>query len=171
MCRQTISDSYFETPELLADIDHEELPVYDDGYQWFYEGRGGWWLYDKRASDEIEAAFKDNQRKCELLIAGYLYVIDFDKMLQYRRSEPQRQRRIKRDKPDRESLKGVAGLRRPGPLPCETATEAVEAVGGATGVTRSAADDDELENEVERDLAQRLEASAIRHDGYRETYL
>lgn len=44
------------------------------------------------------------------MIAGFLYIIDFDQMLQYRKSEPTRRRRIKRDLSSIPK-KGVAGLR------------------------------------------------------------
>lgn len=79
----------------------------------YSQGRNGWWLYDKRASDEIEAAYSQEATGCQLLIAGHLYIIDFDKMLQYRRDEPQRQRRIKRERADAEGniTKGIAGIR------------------------------------------------------------
>ena len=40
-----------------------------------YEGRNGWWLYDERTSQEIEKSFKNNELRCELLIAGFLYIV------------------------------------------------------------------------------------------------
>lgn len=70
----------------------------------------GWWQYDERTSVELESAYKRSQRVCELLIAGFLYMIDFDQMLQYRKSDPTRRRRIKRDLATIPK-KGVAGLR------------------------------------------------------------
>lgn len=70
----------------------------------------GWWQYDERTSVELESAYKRSQRVCELLIAGFLYTIDFDQMLQYRKSDPSRRRRIKRDLAAIPK-KGVAGLR------------------------------------------------------------
>ena len=104
--------------------------------QWFYEGRNGWWEYDERTTAELEEAYKESlnvvadegeqvdsgsspqhgnettSKSCELLIAGFLYVIDFEHMIQYRRNEPQRRRRVKRDVRDQiENRKGVAGLR------------------------------------------------------------
>ncbi|RWS10505.1 E3 ubiquitin-protein ligase RNF146-like isoform X2 [Dinothrombium tinctorium] len=110
ICRQEIADSYFDNPTLV-DETAIEAPVFDDQFQWFYEGRNGWWLYDKRTGEELETAFKSGEKRCELLIAGYVYVIDFDAMLQYRRNEPHRKRRVKRDLPDSASTKGVAGIR------------------------------------------------------------
>ena len=100
----------------------------DEGgcWQWMYEGRNGWWLYDERTSQEIEKSFKNNELRCELLIAGFLYIVgklalikwvlsksflsDFEHMLQYRRNDPSRRRKIKRDASSAPK-KGVAGLR------------------------------------------------------------
>merc|ERR1712071_84071 len=76
----------------------------------FYEGRNGWWQYDQRTSAELESAYRRSQRLCELLIAGHLYIIDFDQMLQYRKTDLVRRRRIKRDLASIPK-KGVAGLR------------------------------------------------------------
>ena len=70
----------------------------------------GWWQYDERTCSELESAYKRSQRLCELLIAGFLYVIDFDQMLQYRKTDLSRRRRIKRDLASIPK-KGVAGLR------------------------------------------------------------
>lgn len=70
----------------------------------------GWWQYDERTSRELEAAYKKGERICELLVAGLLYVADFDAMLQIRRNDPSRRRRIKRDLATIPK-KGVAGLR------------------------------------------------------------
>ncbi|KAJ8878143.1 hypothetical protein PR048_022610 [Dryococelus australis] len=70
----------------------------------------GWWQYDERTSRELEAAYKRGERHCELLIAGFLYVANFDAMLQLRRNDPSRRRRIKRDLATIPK-KGVAGLR------------------------------------------------------------
>lgn len=57
----------------------------------------GWWQYDERTSRELEACYKAGERTCELLIAGFLYVADLDAMLQMRRNDHSRRRRIKRD--------------------------------------------------------------------------
>lgn len=70
----------------------------------------GWWQYDERTSSELETAFKEGKSSCELLIAGFLYVADFGCMLQLRRNDPSRRRKIKRDLFNIPK-KGVAGLR------------------------------------------------------------
>ena len=81
-----------------------------ESYNWFYEGRNGWWQYDERASVILEEAYKTEVRSCELLVSGFQYLIDFENMVQFRKSHPARRRRIKRDivGVDR---KGVAGLK------------------------------------------------------------
>ena len=133
MCRREIPPDYLYHPDLLSQVFRyfrtkkklhdlflrgfyvssqvqESENSYEDGGQWFYEGRGGWWQYDQRTSVEIEAAMAREEERCELLIAGSLYIIDFEHMLQYRRNDPSRRRRIKRDQASGPK-KGVAGLR------------------------------------------------------------
>ncbi|XP_046397741.1 E3 ubiquitin-protein ligase RNF146 [Ischnura elegans] len=75
-----------------------------------------WWQYDERTRMELECAYKRGERSCELLIAGFLYVADFDGMVQLRRGDPSRRRRIKRDLASI-PVKGVAGLRPSPPQP------------------------------------------------------
>ncbi|KAG0714056.1 E3 ubiquitin-protein ligase rnf146 [Chionoecetes opilio] len=84
-------------------------------------GRGrcrGWWQYDERTSHELEAAYGSGQRACEVLVAGFLYIIDFDRMVQLRRNDPSRRRRIKRDLSSIPK-KGVAGIKLPSQLEAE----------------------------------------------------
>jgi len=115
MCRQEIPVDYLQNPELLSNADLElgsGRGFEEDGqyWQWFYEGRNGWWVYDERTSQDVEMYYKNGDKRCELLIAGFLYIIDFEHMLQYRRNDPSRRRRVKRDVAT-VSKKGVAGLR------------------------------------------------------------
>ncbi len=83
----------------------------EEEFDWFYEGHNGWWRYDERTSADLEAHQRNGDRSCELLIAGYLYTVDLEQMIQCRRNEPNRRRKIKRDRRSAPS-KGVAGLRR-----------------------------------------------------------
>lgn len=55
----------------------------------------GWWQYDERTCQEIEDAYKKSQKQCTILVAGNLYVVDFDQMLQKRQSDPSRKRQVK----------------------------------------------------------------------------
>lgn len=126
LCRHSVTADYLENPTLIKvvtkDIKNEKASKTDEKnveeseedqeYVWYYEGRNGWWAYDEKTSPEVEKAFKSGQRSCTLLIAGFLYVIDFENMFQMRKNEPGRRRRIKRDKRDVER-KGVAGIRIP----------------------------------------------------------
>lgn len=112
MCRQEIPHDYLDKPELVEGSDIESHTVFENAYQWFYEGRNGWWQYDDRTSMELETAFKKEEQRCEVLVAGFLYIIDFHHMVQMRRNDPSRRRRIKRDLASI-NKKGVAGIRLP----------------------------------------------------------
>lgn len=121
LCRQQIPEDFLERPVLLSP---EELKAAASGlsrgggtagesrgdFAWYYEGRNGWWQYDERTSRELEDAFAKGRKSTEMLIAGFLYVADLENMVQYRRNEHGRRRKIKRDVVDIPK-KGVAGLR------------------------------------------------------------
>lgn len=123
LCRQEIPEDFLERPVLLlpeelkaaaAGVSQTEGTEGEGGscgdFAWYYEGRNGWWQYDERTSFELEEAFSKDQKSTEMLIAGFLYVADLENMVQYRRNEHGRRRRIKRDMVDIPK-KGVAGLR------------------------------------------------------------
>ncbi|KAL0623846.1 E3 ubiquitin-protein ligase RNF146 [Plecturocebus cupreus] len=117
LCRQEIPEDFLDKPTLLSP---EELKAASRGngeYAWYYEGRNGWWQYDERTSRELEDAFSKGKKNTEMLIAGFLYVADLENMVQYRRNEHGRRRKIKRDIIDIPK-KGVAGLR----LDCDANT-------------------------------------------------
>ncbi|NXJ67832.1 RN146 ligase, partial [Rostratula benghalensis] len=129
LCRQEIPEDFLEKPTLLSP---EELKAAGRGngeHAWYYEGRNGWWQYDERTSRELEDAFSKGKKSAEMLIAGFLYVADLEHMVQYRRNEHGRRRKIKRDIVDIPK-KGVAGLR----LDCEALAPARESsADGADG--------------------------------------
>ncbi|XP_018612685.2 E3 ubiquitin-protein ligase rnf146-like [Scleropages formosus] len=121
LCRREVPDDFLERPTLLSP---EELKMAgrDQGeYAWYYEGRNGWWQYDERTSRELEDAFSKGKKSTEMLIAGFLYVADLENMVQYRRNEHGRRRKMKRDVVGIPK-KGVAGLR----LDTETASQVRE---------------------------------------------
>ncbi|KAK1803757.1 hypothetical protein P4O66_020783 [Electrophorus voltai] len=115
LCRQEVPEDFLERPTLLSP---EELKASASGgrgpgaggHAWYYEGRNGWWQYDERTSRELEDAYNKGKKSAEMLIAGFLYVADLENMVQYRRNEHGRRRRMKRDVVDIPK-KGVAGLR------------------------------------------------------------
>ncbi|KAJ6640661.1 E3 ubiquitin-protein ligase, partial [Pseudolycoriella hygida] len=110
LCRRDIPAEYLENPNLVYGVQETTSAITEDGYQWFYEGRNGWWLYDERTSQEIEDAYKNGSKFCTILVAGYVYVVDFESMLQQRQNDPSRKRQVKRDL-STTPKKGVAGLR------------------------------------------------------------
>ncbi|XP_057559147.1 E3 ubiquitin-protein ligase RNF146-like [Hippopotamus amphibius kiboko] len=117
LSRQEIPEDFLDKPTLLSP---EELKAASRGngeYAWYYEGRNGWWQYDERTSRELEDAFSKGKKSTEMLIARFLYVADLENMVQYRRNERGRRRKIKRDIIDIPK-KGVAGLR----LDCDANT-------------------------------------------------
>lgn len=73
----------------------------------------GWWQYDERTCFDIEEAYKKGEKFCTILVAGYVYVVDFESMLQQRQNDPSRKRQVKRDLASTPK-KGVAGLRTDG---------------------------------------------------------
>ncbi|KAK7078069.1 hypothetical protein SK128_026483, partial [Halocaridina rubra] len=101
--------------------------------------------YDERTSHELEAAYGSGQRACEVLVAGFLYIIDFDRMVQLRRNDPSRRRRIKRDLSSIPK-KGVAGIKLPSQLEAElsalhSAAHAIHApVSGDTSLSHESGD-------------------------------
>ncbi|XP_033645192.1 E3 ubiquitin-protein ligase rnf146-like [Asterias rubens] len=114
LCRQAIPVEYFNNPTLVGkdvkETKEVDLETETDHYAWFYEGRNGWWQYDERTNVELEESYNAKKRSFELLIAGYMYVVDLDNMLQMRRHDQSRRRRIKRDLISAPK-KGIAGLK------------------------------------------------------------
>uniref|UniRef100_A0A023GCA3 E3 ubiquitin-protein ligase n=1 Tax=Amblyomma triste TaxID=251400 RepID=A0A023GCA3_AMBTT len=110
MCRQEIPADFTEKPELIPDPESDQESPTEESYRWFYEGRNGWWQYDERTSAELEAACSKQERRCEVLIAGFLYIVDFEHMVQVRRNDISRRRRVKRDLAS-VPKKGIAGIR------------------------------------------------------------
>lgn len=114
LCRQPISPGYLETREILARVseglnDTPPVEAPQDQWQWFYEGRNGWWRFEARTNEDLEEKFLTGQMSMELMIVGTIYVIDFSQMEQYQKERPNRKRKIKRDMKSSE-CKGVAGL-------------------------------------------------------------
>lgn len=122
LCRREVDLDYFTDPVVVKvhkkqdggerktrDESESAAGSSTENFQWFYEGRNGWWQYDERASTLLEKGFNTEVRTCEIVIAGFAYVVDFENMIQFRKTNPARCRRVKRDRfgADR---KGVAGL-------------------------------------------------------------
>lgn len=156
LCRHSLAVDYLENPTLIKVVDkvnkeekaaktkeksEDETDL--EEFVWYYEGRNGWWSYDEKTSLEVEKAFKTGQRSCTLLIAGFLYVVDFENMFQTRKNEPGRRRRIKRDKRDVES-KGVAGIR----IPASSRSNSTAPSQTADSTATDKRDNDENQSEI-----------------------
>jgi len=68
---------------------------------------------EEEDEDDTQGGGSNPYNTCELLIAGFLYTIDFAQMVQHRSNEPHRRRKIKRDVVNNldGQFKGVAGIR------------------------------------------------------------
>lgn len=114
LCRRPIPHGFLESAEVLSKASQElnDTPPVDATerqWQWFYEGRNGWWRFESRNNDDLEEAFRGGKQQVETLICGNIYVINLASMEQFQKSMPQRKRRIKRDLKTAQ-CKGVAGL-------------------------------------------------------------
>ncbi|XP_028165640.1 E3 ubiquitin-protein ligase rnf146 isoform X1 [Ostrinia furnacalis] len=112
MCRAQIPADYLDHPVLLEKNSQQQSADENESVenQWYYEGRNGWWKYDERSNNELESAFSAGDTNCALLLAGAVYTIDFQSMIQFRRNDPTRRRRVRRDTPTLPA-KGVAGIK------------------------------------------------------------
>lgn len=106
LCRAPVPQGFVFNPNVV-----NEVKATEDAFTWYYEGRGGgWWEYDSRTSLELEEVHGAGVKELEMMIAGYIYIIDFNAMVQKRKSAQQIQRKIKRDKNVIDKI-GVAGLK------------------------------------------------------------
>jgi len=114
LCRQPIAPGYLEKREILARVsedlnDTPPMEAPQDEWQWFYEGRNGWWRFEARTNEELEETFLSGQMSMELMIVGTIYILDFTRMEQYQKERPNKKRKIKRDLKTSD-CKGVAGV-------------------------------------------------------------
>ena len=105
LCRTGIPRNFFNDPDIL---------VYDEDSsktdQWFYEGTNGWWQYEERNALELEEKYQAGIKNFDMVIVGLVFTVDLTHMIQYRRNDPNKRRRIKRDV-STVTKKGVAGLK------------------------------------------------------------
>ncbi|XP_059093034.1 E3 ubiquitin-protein ligase rnf146-like isoform X2 [Tigriopus californicus] len=111
LCRAPIPRGYLKQADQIrrSRSDFEGCVSGVNSWQWFYEGRNGWWKFEQRHNQEIEASFGNQDEQLEALICGHLYIVDFKNMVQYRKDHMGRRRKIKRDVV-LARCKGVAGL-------------------------------------------------------------
>lgn len=105
--------------EIALDFDYQDhcivgvarIPRSHQGYYWFYEGFRGWWLFDAETNNAIEDAYNQGTTHLERFIAGHIYQIDLESMVQKRRDGDGRTRKIRRDKLDLDNILGMGGIR------------------------------------------------------------
>ncbi|XP_052863034.1 E3 ubiquitin-protein ligase rnf146 [Anopheles cruzii] len=114
LCRCDIPLTYLDHPQLVNGVEEIERAATSSSetnqYQWYYEGRNGWWQYDERTSQELEEAYASFEKSCKILVAGFVYIVNFEHKCQIRQNDYSRIRRVKRDLVTIPK-KGVAGLR------------------------------------------------------------
>ncbi|CAO1410324.1 unnamed protein product [Diamesa tonsa] len=107
LCRAPFELQNINTKDLTCS--EVSLP---DEHEWLYKGCNGWWKYDSRTAQEIEEAYQKKLSNVEVLVAGNLYNIDFEMMLQTQKNDPRRCRHIRRQKKSESyNTIGIAGLR------------------------------------------------------------
>ncbi|KAL7034232.1 hypothetical protein ACKWTF_007904 [Chironomus riparius] len=110
MCRKP-----FNIEEIEQNVGIEKTSI-DKQFNWFYQSKGStsFWAFDERTNEELELAYSDEKDHLIISIAGFVYCIDFLRLIQYPVNHPERIRKIKRcDELNQESLtiKGIAGVR------------------------------------------------------------
>ena len=102
---------YLDSPNVLGDGLCSKLKDSSSKvYHWFYECKSGGWMYEDRTSEEIEKGFLANAKSVKVQISGFMYVVNYETMVQLREDRPNRTRRIKRDLITSDGIKGVAGI-------------------------------------------------------------
>ena len=74
-------------PELLQRTrsDLASSAADNNNWQWFYQARGGgWWKFEGRHNEDIEAAFTTGTPSIDILICGKIYTIDLANRVQGR---------------------------------------------------------------------------------------
>ncbi|VDL71043.1 unnamed protein product [Nippostrongylus brasiliensis] len=85
--------------ESLEESQEQEEPANvaadETRHYWLYKGRGGWWRFDPRTEKDIEHSRCNGDKTVDLVICGFMYVLDFERKVQYRKDAPNRIRDIK----------------------------------------------------------------------------
>merc|ERR1712032_1454397 len=68
LCRRPIPTGFLESAEVLSKASQElnDTPPVDateQQWQWFYEGRNGWWRFESRNNEDLEEAFRGGKQQ------------------------------------------------------------------------------------------------------------
>lgn len=133
LCRTDIPPDFLTKPGMFQAISSKVTGgnVDSERQVWYYQGHKGWWQYDERTSADIEEAYSKKEKSVDILIAGSIYVIDFENMIQFQRFTNSRKRKIKRDSVAAEK-KGVAGMTETGGTKPGGAPQGLPSIGQST---------------------------------------
>eukprot|EP00052_Salpingoeca_macrocollata_P030706 m.320671 g.320671 ORF g.320671 m.320671 type:complete len:180 (+) comp24316_c0_seq1:478-1017(+) len=113
LCRTVIPAGFFRKAP-AADLSDVGAPA--TTAVWLYEGQEGYWVYDPRTRDELEAAYqREPTGTAKILVAGHIYAVDFETMQQRRTDWQGRIRSVLRYEseacvPPAVRVKGVCGV-------------------------------------------------------------
>ncbi|CAL8137298.1 unnamed protein product [Orchesella dallaii] len=111
LCRVVFPMSVINYPVPIVSHEIVFQPNVTNTRRWYYESRsGGWWQYDRITMSKVEEAYNNRQREpcIPLRIAGIMYQIDFNRMIQYRSGYSHIFRRITFGPVT--NVKGIAGI-------------------------------------------------------------
>ena len=66
---------------IILVVDLFILPSSVAEHKWYYQGNQGWWQYDDRTNNDVEEAYKDEKEFVKVMISGFIYIIDFQRMV------------------------------------------------------------------------------------------
>lgn len=107
MCRHPIPVDAITNPPSDNELSEDETP------KWMYQAKsGGWWFYEERVSEELERCYQSGSPESHVQISGFMYVVDFARMVQFRQEKPERVRDVRRGVggDDKSLVRGVAGI-------------------------------------------------------------
>nr|CDJ96656.1 Zinc finger and WWE domain containing protein [Haemonchus contortus] len=97
---------------------NSEVAHGDGRFYWLYEGCDGWWRFDPRLEKDLENGRRSEKHTVELIVCGFMYEVDYEQMVQYRKGAPRRKRKIKRvseaefqEISNKGIVKGISGVR------------------------------------------------------------
>ncbi|CBY17930.1 unnamed protein product [Oikopleura dioica] len=108
ICKMSFDKSLIEKPPSMEAVREGSK----DKNRWYYESNNnGWWEFDKRTSEIIEDAFRQEDPTVAFPIGSRTYEINFEAKRQYQKDETSKKRTITRStRRDIKNLRGVAGI-------------------------------------------------------------
>ncbi|XP_073947192.1 E3 ubiquitin-protein ligase RNF146-A-like isoform X1 [Choristoneura fumiferana] len=108
-CRAEIKPEFLDHPVLIQQMS-DDTKENEPDFQWYYRGERGWWRYDERSNFELETAFNLRVSEFSLRLAGADYIVNFQTMVQMRKGDRTKRRKVRRAAPTLPA-KGIAGIK------------------------------------------------------------